>query len=114
VVIAALNHCKNNNIKNVGWHCWDNNIQSYKLAEKVGFQQKKNIKVYFGWYDLYDNYLINGNYYIKKMLITSFQLNFILEPLKITVGFYGNFITQHVLTLKSIRGKKLKDIIRLP
>lgn len=91
VVIAALNHCKNSNIKNVGWHCWDNNIPSYKLAEKVGFEQKKNIKVYFGWYDLYDNYLINGNYYLKKNVNYKLSAEFYTRAFENNHGFVWQF-----------------------
>lgn len=65
VVLAALNYCKNNNIKIVGWHCWDDNVGSYKLAESVGFTKRKDISVFFGWYNQISNYLINGNHYMK-------------------------------------------------
>ncbi len=91
VIIAALNHCKNSNIKSVGWHCWDNNIPSYKLAEKVGFKQKKNIKVYFGWYDLCNNYLINGNYYLKRKVNYKLSAEFYTRAFENNFGFFWQY-----------------------
>ncbi len=91
VVIATLNYCKNNNIKNVGWHCWDNNIPSYKLAEKVGFKQKKDIKVYFGWYNLYDNYLVNGNYYLKINVNYKLSAEFYTRAFENNYGFVWHY-----------------------
>lgn len=91
VVIAALNYCKGNNIKNVGWHCWDNNIPSYKLAEKVGFEQKRDIKVYFGWYNLYANYLINGNYYLKRKVNYKLSAEFYKKAFENNYGVVWQF-----------------------
>lgn len=85
VVLAALNYCKNNNIKTIGWHCWEDNVGSYKLAESVGFTQRKDITMYFGWYDQIVNYLINGNHYMKT------EINYELAAKFYTMAFEHNY-----------------------
>ncbi len=40
IVSIAVEHCFNNGLKEVGWHCLSNNIGSIKTANKVGFKEK--------------------------------------------------------------------------
>lgn len=44
-----------------GWHCWESNEASARLAKKAGFEFVKKVQAYFGWFNQYDNLLINGN-----------------------------------------------------
>ena len=39
-VAATVEYCLQRGLKQVGWHCLENNIGSWKTAEKVGFQRR--------------------------------------------------------------------------
>ena len=66
VVTEVLNYCKQRGLKKVGWHCRDNNIGSYKLAEKVGFKRMDDYHTYHAWFNVFDNFLVNGHYYLTQ------------------------------------------------
>ena len=66
VVTEVLNYCKQRGLKKVGWHCMDSNVGSYKLAEKVGFKRKDDYITYHAWFNIFDNFLVNGHYYLTK------------------------------------------------
>ena len=59
MVQEVIKCCKEMKIKRVGWNCREDNVASYKLAEKVGFTKQDNYNCYHGWYNKVDNYLIN-------------------------------------------------------
>ena len=113
VVMAALTHCKNNNIKSVGWHCWSNNIPSYKLAQKVGFNEKRTIEVYFGWYDLHSNYLINGNYYLKKKINYKLSAEFYTRAFENNYGFAWQFYNAACAYWKINKKKEAKKYYQI-
>ncbi|WDV47971.1 GNAT family N-acetyltransferase [Clostridiaceae bacterium M8S5] len=60
VVTECIKHCLSEEIKDIGWHCWDDNIGSQKTAEKVGFKLTRKYSVLFGWLNSLDNYLVHA------------------------------------------------------
>lgn len=51
VVSATVEHAFNNNITDVVWHCWEDNVASQKTAEKVGFERTRVQTVHFAFYN---------------------------------------------------------------
>ncbi len=66
VVSEVLNYCKERGLRKVGWHCMDSNVGSYKLAEKVGFKRMDDYITYQAWFNIFDNFLVNGDYYLTE------------------------------------------------
>lgn len=60
VVMECIKFCLSNGIDNIGWHCFESNKASQKTAEKVGFKLCKKYSPYFGWYNGFDNYLVQA------------------------------------------------------
>lgn len=61
---GALTLAKNMGIKRTGWQCWFNNDGSIATAKSVGFKILEEFQVYFGWANMLNNMIINGNYYM--------------------------------------------------
>lgn len=59
VATKVLNYCKQRGLREVGWHCMDSNVGSYKLAEKVGFKRNDDYITYHAWFNKFDNFLVN-------------------------------------------------------
>lgn len=76
LVKQILNYCKKNKLYKVGWHCRADNIGSYKTAEKVGFIRKEYINVYHGWYNSFDNNLVNGYFCLSELKKYELGANF--------------------------------------
>jgi hypothetical protein len=50
-VAATVDYCLSNGFTSVGWHCGDDNIGSWKTAEKVGFEKTKDYVHYYCMFD---------------------------------------------------------------
>jgi RimJ/RimL family protein N-acetyltransferase len=50
-VAATVDFCFSQGFKSVGWHCNDNNIGSWKTAEKVGFVKERDYQFYLYFFD---------------------------------------------------------------
>lgn len=61
-----ITYAKEKKMGKIGWHCLESNIGSYKLAEKVDFKMQCKYNYYHGWYNAFDNNLVNGNYYLNQ------------------------------------------------
>lgn len=57
---AFVDYCVANGITPY-WDCWDSNLPSAAVAEKVGFEMAARYAVYFGWFNEVDNLIVNGN-----------------------------------------------------
>lgn len=44
---AAVDHALSHGCREVGWHCSDDNIGSWKTAEKVGFRKSRDYVMYY-------------------------------------------------------------------
>lgn len=62
---AFVDHCITRSIVPC-WDCWDNNIPSITVAEKVGFERMLNYSVYFGSFDEFGSLCIQGEYYYEQ------------------------------------------------
>ncbi|WP_236841363.1 hypothetical protein [Brevibacillus formosus] len=49
----------------MGWQCWSNNIGSQRTALSVGFELLADFPVLFGWNLPLNNFLVNGNHYMR-------------------------------------------------
>jgi RimJ/RimL family protein N-acetyltransferase len=47
VAAATVEHCLSHGFTSVGWHCDQDNVGSWKTAEKVGFQRTREYVYYF-------------------------------------------------------------------
>jgi GNAT superfamily N-acetyltransferase len=65
-VAATVEACLENGYSAVGWHCNADNIPSWKMAEKVGFQFNREYAYYFYIYDPVDHLAELGWYYYKR------------------------------------------------
>ncbi|BCJ96175.1 hypothetical protein acsn021_37440 [Anaerocolumna cellulosilytica] len=65
-VSQAVNYCKSRGIKVVAWHCRNNNMGSYKIVEKLNFKKILTYSTYHAWFNSFDNYLVNGQYYLSE------------------------------------------------
>lgn len=65
-VQAAIEYCKQQNIRKIGWHCRESNLGSYKLAEKSGFKQEASYKTMHGWFNRFDNLLVNAYHSLNE------------------------------------------------
>ncbi len=45
-VSATVEFCLSNGFTEIGWHCWDSNLGSITIAEKVGFELERRYFVY--------------------------------------------------------------------
>jgi len=50
-VAATVDYCLSNGFTSVGWHCSDDNIGSWKTAEKVGFEKTKDYVFHYCMFD---------------------------------------------------------------
>lgn len=66
VVTEVQNYCKQKGMEKIGWHCMNSNVGSYILAEKVGFKRMDNYITYHAWFNTFDNFLVNGHYYLTN------------------------------------------------
>ncbi|BCJ96178.1 hypothetical protein acsn021_37470 [Anaerocolumna cellulosilytica] len=66
LVTEVVNYCKQKGFVKIGWHCRDNNIGSYKVAEKVGFKDMNIYYSYHAWFNVFDNFLVNGQYFLTQ------------------------------------------------
>ncbi|RUT41968.1 GNAT family N-acetyltransferase [Paenibacillus anaericanus] len=64
-LLGALLLAKQKGITRVGWQCWSNNIGSQRTAMSVGFKPLADFPVLFGWNHPLNNFLVNGNYYMR-------------------------------------------------
>ncbi len=48
---AFLRMAYSKGIREVGWHCWKQNIPSAATARALGFRHVADYPVYVGWYD---------------------------------------------------------------
>jgi GNAT superfamily N-acetyltransferase len=63
---AFLDHCVSNNIS-PGWHCWESNLSSIRLAEKIGFENPLKYPVYFDWFDEFSSLVVNGGWSLNRL-----------------------------------------------
>ncbi|MGG4454030.1 GNAT family N-acetyltransferase [Brevibacillus porteri] len=63
--MGALSLAKQRGIKRVGWQCWSNNIGSQRTALSLGFELLADFPVLFGWNLPLNNFLVNGNHYMR-------------------------------------------------
>lgn len=49
----------------VGWQCWSSNIGSQRTALSAGFKLLADFPVLFGWNLPLNNFLVNGNHYMR-------------------------------------------------
>jgi RimJ/RimL family protein N-acetyltransferase len=45
-VAATVEHCLTRGLNEIGWHCLDNNVGSYRVAEWVGFERERDYAVW--------------------------------------------------------------------
>lgn len=57
-VRATVAHGLQKGLKSIGWHCWDHNVASWKVAEKVGFHFQQ-------MYDAYICFTGEGRYQLE-------------------------------------------------
>lgn len=50
-VAATVDYCLSNGFTSVGWHCSDDNIGSWKTAEKVGFEKTRDYVFHYCMFD---------------------------------------------------------------
>ena len=62
---AFLEYCISKGI-DPGWHCWDSNLPSVRLAEKIGFEKLLEYPVFFDWFDEFNSLLVNGNWRLLR------------------------------------------------
>ncbi|SMF86168.1 Protein N-acetyltransferase, RimJ/RimL family [Paenibacillus uliginis N3/975] len=60
VASACVQLARSKGIERIGWDCFDTNIGSWKTAEKVGFKLFKTYDPWFGWFNRFDNYLVQA------------------------------------------------------
>jgi RimJ/RimL family protein N-acetyltransferase len=60
VATACVKFALSNGIDRIGWHCFESNIASQKTAEKIGFKLRKKYAPIFGWFNSFDNYLVQA------------------------------------------------------
>ncbi|WP_106767708.1 GNAT family N-acetyltransferase [Paenibacillus faecalis] len=60
VAAACVQLARSKGIKCIGWDCFDINIGSWKTAEKVGFKLFKTYEPWFGWFNRFDNALVQA------------------------------------------------------
>ena len=65
-VAATVEHCLNHGFSAIGWHCNADNVGSYKTAEKVGFERKREYVYYYYMYDPIDHLAELGWYYYRR------------------------------------------------
>jgi tetratricopeptide (TPR) repeat protein len=65
-VAATVEACFRQGFKGVGWHCNADNIGSWKIAEKVGFERQSSYAYYYYIYDQVNHLAELGWYYYKK------------------------------------------------
>jgi GNAT superfamily N-acetyltransferase len=63
---AMTERCLERGFKQVGWHCQDTNIGSWKTAEKVGFQRASEYNYFYYMLDEIDHLAELGWYYFQK------------------------------------------------
>jgi len=65
-VAATVEYCLQHGFAAVGWHCNAENIASWKLAEKVGFERNREYAYYYYMYDPTDHLAELGWYYFRR------------------------------------------------
>lgn len=63
VASATVESCLENGIKHIGWHCWEANAASAATAQKVGFELLRDLPVYNGCWNPFDNLLLQAHYH---------------------------------------------------
>jgi RimJ/RimL family protein N-acetyltransferase len=63
VAAATVEHCLANGIEQIGWHCWEANAASAATARKVGFELVRDLPVYNGCWNQFDNLLLQAYYH---------------------------------------------------
>ncbi|MEJ8545818.1 GNAT family N-acetyltransferase [Brevibacillus borstelensis] len=62
---GALALARQRGLTRVGWQCWSSNTASQRTALSVGFKPLAEYPVLFGWTNPLNNFLVNGNYYMR-------------------------------------------------
>jgi RimJ/RimL family protein N-acetyltransferase len=65
-VAATVEHCLSHGFSAVGWHCNAANVGSWKTAEKVGFERKREYAYYYYMYDPVDHLAELGWYFYQR------------------------------------------------
>lgn len=65
-VAATVEYCLQHGFAAVGWHCNAENIASWKLAEKVGFERNREYAYYYYMYDPIEHLFELGWYYFQR------------------------------------------------
>ncbi len=63
---AFLEHCVAENVA-PGWHCWESNEPSWKLAERIGFGNPLTYPIYFDWFNERYSLLVNASWFLNKL-----------------------------------------------
>lgn len=61
VVAATVDHCLANDLPEIGWHCWSQNLASAAVARRVGFEEVGQHRAVHVWMNPVDGHLVNGN-----------------------------------------------------
>lgn len=61
VVGATVEHALSQGLSDIGWHCWDSNIGSIGVAEKVGFRHVRSYNVMVALNSAATHYGFKGN-----------------------------------------------------
>ena len=63
---ALIEHAKARGIRQIGWHCYANNVASGAAARKTGFEKDRDYPAYTAWFDEVDNLAANGNARLRE------------------------------------------------
>lgn len=63
---ATVEYCLSHGFSTVGWHCSEDNIGSWKTAEKVGFERNREYVYYYYIYDLVAHLAELGWYHYRR------------------------------------------------
>jgi GNAT superfamily N-acetyltransferase len=65
VASATVERCLAGGVERVGWHCWEANAASAATAQKVGFALARDLPVYNGCWNQFDNLLLQAHYHAQ-------------------------------------------------